>query len=67
MNIEEYEKLLNLWLTRDPKCPCGKPHERKRVGNTLSFEVKHPCAYRGPIKNSSYGKTEQPKKEEPKQ
>lgn len=36
---------MDFWLENDPKCPaCGKFHDRVRVGNSLTFVVKEPCA-----------------------
>lgn len=67
MNLAELEKLISIWESREPKCPCGKSHERKRVGKSLTWEVKHACAYRGPISISTYGKLDNAKKEETKQ
>ena len=51
MTIEELEAAIKIWLSSDPKCPkCGKIHPRKRIGNSLTFEVKvDNCDYDGPI------------------
>ena len=39
-----YDLNIDFWMDHDPKCPgCGKFHERKRVGNTATFEVIDAC------------------------
>lgn len=58
MKPEEVDKLFAIWGRNVPKCPgCGKVHERKRVGESFTYEVKHPCNYIGFVPLRCFGET----------